>query len=80
MAKGLHSRLIDTNDNNRPNSLATGFASIALAAGWVRDIEEMKLIASLPIYDSINPFGQLQFGNYTPKSEPIVVANWPEAN
>jgi len=47
--------------------LATGFASIVLATGCARDIDEKKLIASPPIYDSINPFGQLQFANYTPK-------------
>jgi len=58
---------MDTNGNNRPNSLATGFASIVLATGCVRDVDEKKLIASPPIYDSINPFGQLQFANYTPK-------------
>jgi len=49
--------------------LATGFASIVLATGCVRDVDEKKLIASPPIYDSINPFGQLQFANYTPKKQ-----------
>jgi len=69
--------------------LATGFASIVLATGCVRDVDEKKLIASPPIYDSINPFGQLQFANYTPKKLSncislfffvVQIPNWPKAN